>query len=165
MNILVTSAGRRVKIIEYFKQVLTLEEGKVIATDCDINAPAIYFADNYEIVPRIDDPNYIQILLDICQKYRIDAVISLIDPELEILANNQSLFNSKNVELILSPSKYIDISFDKYKTYTYLDNKGIQSVPTYFDLNFVKQMLQNGDLTYPLVVKPAKGSASLGLFI
>lgn len=165
MNILVTSVGRRVKIIEYFKQVLALNEGKVIATDCDINAPAIYFADDYEIVPRIDDPNYIEILLDVCKKHKIDAIMSLIDPELEVLANNQSLFNSNNVKLILSPSKYIDISFDKYNTYTYLYSKGIQSVPTYSDLNIVKHLLQLGDLTYPLVVKPAKGSASLGLFI
>src|SRR5699024_12102535 len=59
MNILVTSAGRRVKIIEYFKESLSELNGKVIATDCDMNAPAIHFADNYEIVPRIDDPNYI----------------------------------------------------------------------------------------------------------
>src|SRR5699024_4567459 len=33
------------------------------------------------------------------------------------------------------------------------------------DLDKVVSMLEKGELTYPLVVKPAKGSASLGLFI
>lgn len=165
MNILVTSAGRRVKIIEYLKKALSEIKGKVIATDCDENTPAIYFADDYEIVPRIDDLNYIQILLEICTKHKVDAIISLIDPELELLANNQQLFNEHNITLILSPSKYIDISFDKYETYSYLNRKGIHSVPTYNNLNKVIEMLGNQELSFPLVVKPTKGSASLGLFI
>src|SRR5699024_3512126 len=105
MNILVTSAGRRVKIIEYFKESLSKLNGKVIATDCDMNAPAIHFADNYEIVPRIDDPNYIQDILDICKKYDIDAVIYLIDSELELIANNKHLFDKENIKLT---SSYID---------------------------------------------------------
>jgi len=165
MNILVTSAGRRVKIVEYFREALAKNNGRVIATDCDRNAPALYFADDYEIVPRIDDPNYVEILLDICKKHQIKAVISLIDPELELLANNKNVFTENNIELILSPSKYVDISFDKYETHSYLNRKGIHSVPTYNDLDKVVSMLEKGELTYPLVVKPAKGSASLGLFI
>lgn len=165
MNILVTSAGRRVKIIEYFKESLSELKGKVIATDCDMNAPAIHFADNYEIVPRIDDPNYIQDILDICKKYDIDAVISLIDPELALLANHQTLFDKENIKLILSSTDMVDISFDKFKTYHYLNDRGIQSVPTYDKLEEVLALLKNNVLTYPLVVKPAKGSASIGLFI
>lgn len=165
MNILVTSAGRRVKVIEYFKDELSKINGRVITTDCDENAPAIYFADGYEIVPRIDDPNYINIILDICEKYEIKALLSLIDPELELLANNKPIFDERGIELILSHATYIDISFDKYETYEYLSNKDIQSVPTYRDLAQVRSKLQENELSYPLVVKPAKGSASLGLFI
>lgn len=164
MNVLVTSAGRRVKIVEYMKESLEEIGGTVIATDCDVNAPAIHFADNYEIVPRIDDPNYIQTILAICNKYDIKAIVSLIDPELELLAKNKEKFDEKNIELILSPVKTVEMAFDKYETYNYLNNKGIQSVPTYKDLNEVIELLENEKLNYPLVVKPAKGSASEGLF-
>src|SRR5699024_10538972 len=165
MNILVTSAGRRVKIVEYFKNALKVEEGKVIATDCDLNAPALYFEDTYEIVPRIDDPNYINILVDICEKYHISAIISLIDPELELLAQNKNVFDEKNIQLILSPHESVDISFDKFTTFEYLNNEGIPTVPTYDDLNVVINKLKRDELTYPLVVKPARGSASIGLYI
>ena len=41
-------------------------------------APALYEADNYSIVPRITDPNYIEIVLDICKKENIDGILSLI---------------------------------------------------------------------------------------
>lgn len=164
MNILVTSAGRRVKIIEYFKRNLKEINGKVIATDCDLHAPALYFADGYEIVPRINDPNYTNLIIDICKKYYIDAVISLIDPELEILAKMKSKFDAENVKLVLSPLRTLEMTFDKYETYRYLYSKGISTVPTYNSLERALLLLEEKQLSYPLIVKPAKGSASIGLY-
>src|SRR5699024_10751596 len=137
MNVLVTSAGRRVKIVEYMKESLESLGGTVIATDCDVNAPAIHFADYYEVVPRIDDRNYIQTILSISERYDIKAIVSLIDPELELLANNKGKFDERHIDLILSPAKTIEMAFDKYQTFNYLNNKGVQSVPTYKDLNKV----------------------------
>src|SRR5699024_5830347 len=128
-------------------------------------APALYFADEFEIVPRIDDSNYIKALLEISKRHEISAIISLIDPELELLANNREKFEEHQIELILSPAKYIDMSFDKFKTYKYLSTKEIQSVPTYQSLEQVKLMLEDNEMRFPLIVKPSKGSASLGLFI
>lgn len=165
MNILVTSAGRRVKIVEYFKNAVKADKGKIVATDCDENAAALYFADDYEIVPRIDDPEYIDILIDICKIHRIQAIISLIDPELELLAKHKHLFDEKNIQLILSPYEMVVISFDKFKMYEYLTDKGIPTVPTYCDFHKVIELLNKNELSYPLVVKPAKGSASIGLYI
>src|SRR5690625_3466353 len=117
MNILVTSAGRRVKIIEYFLEVFSEPYSLVIATDCDVNAPAIHFADMYEIVPRVDAPNYIDVLIDICHKHEITGITSLIDPELEILALHQETFAEHSIQLILSPLETIQKMFDKYETY------------------------------------------------
>jgi len=165
MNILVTSAGRRVKIVECFKESLKELGGKIIATDCDANAPAIYFADDYEVVPRIDEPNYINKILELCKKYNIDGVVSLIDPELDILARRKEEFERHNVQLVLSPVESLDISFDKYKTYKFLDDKGISSVPTYNNLIEVRDLIKDNSISFPLVVKPAKGSASIGVYI
>lgn len=85
MNILVLSAGTRNKIIQYFKRSTC---GKVVATDMQTIAPAIYEADAHYIVPRITAPDYIDIVLDICRKESINAVLSLTDPELNLLAAN-----------------------------------------------------------------------------
>lgn len=165
MNILVTSAGRRVKIVEYLKNTIQELNGHVIATDCDINAPAIHFADACEIVPRIDDPNYIDHIIQLCEKHDITGIISLIDPELELLAKSQKQFEEKDIKLILSPNEIVEIAFDKYETHRYLSGKGIPSVPTYNSLEEVIQLLESKDISFPLVVKPAKGSASLGIHI
>lgn len=165
MNLLVTSAGRRVKIIEYLKKALRKIDGKVIAVDCDHRAPALYFADEFEIVPRINDENYIQILIEICNKYDIKGIISLIDPELEILAKNEQIFDEKEIKLILSPLKMVQICFDKQETFNYLQKLSIPAVPTFDNMNDVMKLIKNKEFEFPFVVKPRKGSASQGLFI
>lgn len=62
MNILILSAGTRNKIVEYFVKTLA-GNGKVVATDMSKLAPAIYEADKYYIVPKMTDPEYIDIIL------------------------------------------------------------------------------------------------------
>lgn len=64
MNILILSAGTRNKIVQYFKRELG-NEGKVIATDCSNLAPAVYDADRFYLVPRISEPGYLDLILDL----------------------------------------------------------------------------------------------------
>ena len=85
MNILILSAGTRNKVVQYFKKSLN-GQGKVIVTDMSSIAPAIYEADKFYIVPRMTAPGYIDVILDICKKESVDGVLSLIDPELSLLA-------------------------------------------------------------------------------
>ena len=162
MNILVTSVGRRVKIIEYFKETLK-NKGKVIATDCDRNAPALYFADEFEIVPRVDDENYISTLIDISRKHKISGIVSLIDPELEILAQYKDVLEKEGLKLVLSPLDTIEKSFDKQKTYDLLSGLSIPCVPTYDNLEEFLTSLEQDRFTMPAIVKPKKGSASDGI--
>ena len=91
MNILILSVGTRNKIVQYFKRELN-GDGFVIATDCSNIAPAIYEADRHYIVPRITEPGYIDRILDICRKENVNGVLSLIDPELSLLAENIKRF-------------------------------------------------------------------------
>src|SRR5699024_9296693 len=129
MNLLITSVGRRVKIVEYFKENLINKNGKVVVADCDRNAPALYFADEYEIVPMIKEKNYINTLLQICEKYSIEAIISLIDPELSLLAENAEVFKENDVKLILSSKNMTDLSFNKQSMHDFLVKKNINTVP------------------------------------
>ncbi|QQK80444.1 ATP-grasp domain-containing protein [Salicibibacter cibi] len=163
MNILITSAGRRYKVVEYFKSHLNKYGGQVIATDLDINAPALYAADTYEIVPRITDDNYIETLINICKKYEVSGVFSLIDPELSVLIEYKQTFEEIGVTLITSNPTMIEMSLDKYKTYQYLNERDLPSVPTYITIEQVTQAISNNDLSYPLVAKPREGSSSLGI--
>ena len=84
MNYLMLSVGRRGELLKNFRQSLD-QDSRIIATDLSPFAPALYFADEKYLVPRIDDPTYINKILEICKKEKIDAVATFIDPEIEIL--------------------------------------------------------------------------------
>ena len=99
MNILILSAGTRNKIVEYFVNTLN-GTGKVIATDMSNLAPAIYEADKYYIVPKMTSPDYVDTIIGICKKEKIDGVLSLIDPELSLLAKNEKLFEAIGTKVI-----------------------------------------------------------------
>lgn len=165
MNILIASAGRRVKIIEYFKKELGSVGGKVIAVDCDEKAPALYFADAYEIVPKITDKDYIQKLLEICKKHNVNALLSLIDPELSILSFHRDEFEKENISLIVSDYPIVETFLDKYKTYTILKDLNIPHVKSYLNLEEVKADLLRSQLDFPLIVKPRNGSASIDIHV
>ena len=52
MNILFCSVGRRCELLKNVRKTMGTE-GKIVATDISLTAPAIYLADKHYIVPRI----------------------------------------------------------------------------------------------------------------
>lgn len=162
MNILFTCAGRRTYLLMYFKE--NMEPGdKVIATDMQLTAPALQVADVKIQVPAVYDSVYIDRLLAICKEQSVDALISLNDLELPILAEQKGCFENIGVKVIVSDPKVIDIAFDKYKTALWVESIGLNSPKTYVSLYEVKAALESADISFPLFLKPRWGSGSIGL--
>lgn len=160
MNLLVLSAGTRNKIIQYFKRSTS---GKVIATDCQITAPAIYEADKYYIVPRITSPDYMDVILDICRKEKVNAVISLIDPELSLIAANCDRLKAIGVTYVGSTYELCEMALDKMKMYHWLKEHNYDCAKSYDDKDEFYKDLEKGEIHFPVFIKPIRGSASLGI--
>lgn len=160
MNILILAAGTRNKIVQYFKRALN-GKGFVVATDASELAPAIYEADKFYIVPPITDPEYIEIILDICRKEQIKGVLSLIDPELSLLAENEDKFRSVGTTVIGSSYELCEMSLDKMQMYEWLKSHGYNCARSWTDQNVFYADVQAGEISYPVFVKPYKGSASI----
>ena len=162
MNILFTCAGRRTYLLKYFKENMSAED-KVVATDMQLSAPALQAADVKLQVPAVYDPKYIDITLNICKEQKIDALISLNDLELPILAENKAKFEALGVTVIVSDPEVIDIAFDKYKTAQWVESIGLNAPKTYVTLASAKEALAKGAIVFPLFMKPRWGSGSIGL--
>lgn len=162
MNILFTCAGRRTYLLKYFKENMS-EGDKVVATDMQLSAPALQVADVKLQVPAVYDPKYVDITLQICKEQQIDALLSLNDLELPILAENKAKFEAEGVKVIVSDPSVIDIAFDKYKTAQWVESLGLKSPKTYVRLEDAKHALETGELHFPLFMKPRWGSGSIGL--
>lgn len=162
MNILILSSGTRNKIVQYFKKELG-GKGLVIATDCNEFAPALYDADKYYIVPRIYDVNYLNVILDVCKKNNVTAVLSLIDPELSLIAENKERFLELGITPIISDYDIVEMCFDKYDFYEFLVKNGFKTIRSYVDKDLFYKDLEAGIIDYPVFVKPVRGSASINI--
>lgn len=162
MNILILSSGTRDKLVRYFKKEFK-DKGNVVCADCNPLAPTLYDADKHYIVPRIMDPNYIEIVLDICKKEDIKGVFSLIDPELSLLSKNKEKFLEIGVTPFVSDYDVVETCFDKFKMFNKCLEANIPSVKSYIDFKKVKEDLDKGTLAFPVFVKPYNGSCSVGI--
>jgi carbamoyl-phosphate synthase large subunit len=148
--------------LKYFRENLGGSDN-IVATDMQLSAPALQIADVKVQVPAVYATDYIELTLDICKKYAINALISLNDFELPILAKNKSRFEEIGVKMIISSPEVIDICFDKYKTVQWVESIGLKAPKTYVRLADVKTALDSGEISFPLFMKPRWGSGSIGL--
>lgn len=162
MNILLLSSGTRNKIVQYFKAALA-GKGKVVCTDMSNLAPSIYEADKFYTVPRMTAPGYIEVIIDICKKEKIDGVFSLIDPELSLLAKNKERFEEVGTTVIGSSYELCERALDKFEMYKWLIENGYKCAKSYMDKDEFFADIEAGIAKYPVFVKPARGSASIAI--
>lgn len=162
MNFLILAAGTRNKIVQYFRK--TFEGvGNIVATDASELGPAIYDADKYYIVPPITAEGYIEGIIDICKKEKIAGVLSLIDPELSLLAKNELKFKEIGTTVIGSSYGLCEMSLDKMQMYEWLKGHGYHCARSWMDKEEFYKAVQLGEVSYPVFVKPYRGSASISI--
>lgn len=152
MKVLFTAIGRRVQLIKHFK-----EYHRIIGVDIEELVPAKYFVDAFYKVPKWNDEDYIDVLLSICEKERVDMIIPLFEKEFISLCENRKKFNEIGTALILSDKKIIETFNDKWKSYKFFMSNNIDTPKTYN-----KQNLR--DYSFPLIIKPTDGAGSKSVF-
>ena len=162
MNLLILAAGTRNKVVQYFKKTFS-GIGTVIATDANNLGPAIYEADRYYIVPPITETGYIDIILDICKKEQVSGVLSLIDPELSLLAANEDKFKDIGTTVIGSSYDLCEMALDKMQMYEWLKIHGYNCARSWMDKDEFSKAVDAGEVSYPVFVKPYRGSASISI--
>ena len=162
MNFLILAAGTRNKIVQYFKRTFD-GVGIVVATDANLLGPAIYEADKYYIVPPITAEDYLDRVLDICKKEKINGLLSLIDPELSLLAANEEKFKSLGVTIIGSSYGLCEMALDKMQMYEWLKTHGYNCARSWINKDEFYKVLDAGKISFPVFVKPYRGSASINI--
>jgi carbamoyl-phosphate synthase large subunit len=159
MNILLTSAGRRVELLKAFRQSMYRSNisGNIITADLKSSAPASFLADRAELVPRVDDPQYIDRLLEICDLHDIDLLIPLIDTELHLLSLHHQKFRERGVTPLISSAITNEICCSKKHTSVFFQQIGVRT-PKVYELSEVT------DRDFPLILKPDRGSSSVGVY-
>jgi carbamoyl-phosphate synthase large subunit len=156
MNILITSAGRRVSLVRAFRKELRkhFSDGKVYAVDMKPElSSACMISDNYFKVPAVSDPSYCNVVNGICRDNGIALIIPTIDTELTVLSENRDFFTGRGIIPVISAPDVISMCQDKRKTHSYFDSTGFPRCREIDPLN----------AGFPLFAKPVDGSSSIGI--
>lgn len=164
MNLLILSPGRRVDIVQYFKKDLSKIGGRVYTADMSPYAPALYEGEKFFLLEKNFDAldKYIDDIIKICVENEVSYILTLIDPELVLLAENKEKFERSNITPIVSSKRLVDLTFDKYKFYQEFKNK-LPLLPTYDNVKDVKIEVKKGTISYPIFAKINTGSGSAGI--
>ncbi len=157
-NILITSAGRRVSLVRFFKKELNqvFPEAKVFTSDANPEfAAACIVSDGYFKVPRVVEKNYIETLLDKAIEYKIKVIIPTIDTELLALSENINLFSSKGIRIVISNHEIVKVFRDKRLTHSFFQQYKINVAKEYTKENY----------QLPIYIKPYDGSRSVDNYV
>ncbi len=161
LNILFTSAGRRVELLRAFKQAyadLGLT-GSIIAVDIDALAPGLQLADRAYMVPPLSSPDYIPTLVDICQHEQINLIFPLIDPDIPVLSRYRQEIEATGARVVVVSQEGAATAADKWLTYQFFRHLGVLTPHCW-----LSGEVHNTTLEYPVFIKPRFGSASKQTF-
>lgn len=131
-RILFTGAGRRIELLQAFRQA-SLPLGvslKIIGADMVSTAPALPFCDYGRMVCSMRDEAYIPTLLDICRGDQIDLLIPTIDTDLRLLADHKAEFEAVGTRVMVSEPEMIAKCRDKNITADFFEECGLHAPRT-----------------------------------
>ena len=159
MNVLFTGVGRRIELLQAFRNAaLVLNKNlKIYGADMAGTAPALAYCDYTRKVVSMKDPSYIDSLLSICQKDKINLIIPTIDTDLLVLSENKDRFESIGTRVMISDPDKIHICRDKNNTSQFFVDCGLKAPMPVNDWKLYKD-------GYPAFIKPKDGSSSINAY-
>jgi len=160
MNILITTASRKVSLVKAFKKILIKEgRGKVITTDINPLSPAFHFSDLSYLIPKDSNPSFIPKLLALCKRHQIKLIVPTRDEELKVFARNKERFNKIGVKLMVPNIKTVEICSDKLKFIEFCKKNDLPVPKVY-----TQEQIKKGLVKFPLFVNDRFGKGSKNAF-
>jgi carbamoyl-phosphate synthase large subunit len=150
--VLFTCAGQRVDIVSAFGRA----GATTIATDINPLAPALYHADRYALVGRVDDPDYVPQLRRLVDEHDVKLVVPLTDLDQVLLASRRDELSPALV--LLPAADVVSAMADKYRAHQLFVERGIGSPETWLPEELPEEP------SFPLLVKARNGFGSRHIF-
>lgn len=166
MRILFTSVGRRVELVQAFRNA-ALALGvdlRIYGSDMSASAPALKFCDCTLSSPKIRDDSYISFLFSFCKENNIDCLIPTIDTDLLKLSQSKKLFEEAGTKVLVASADKVALCRDKRLTAAYFHSLGLKAPDSYDDITLVMELVGEGLLSFPLFIKPKDGSSSINAY-
>lgn len=131
-------------------------EAKVFASDANpLLSAACQVADDFFKVPRVNAPDYFDMLISECKKRDISLMIPTIDGELLSLSNNKARLEKEGIKAVISSPNFIGKCRDKREIHKFFESQGV-AIAKEYDKN---------DFKLPMFIKPFDGTRSIDTYL
>lgn len=162
-----TSSPTMPGVRESFKKIKE-RNLKLIGVDMTSDPSAKYLVDVFYRVPPVSADNYIDTILDICKKEKVDIYFPSISAEVTKVSERRKEFEDLGVLLSISNLESVEIANNKLRTYEVLEKAGIP-VPHYYGVHDIEDFIEGckymGYPEKPVCIKIVDGSGSRGVRI
>src|SRR4051812_26801725 len=146
--VLFTCAGQRVDMVTAFARA----GATTLAVDANELAPALYAADRRALVPRVDDPGYIDALRALVELHDVRLIVPLADLDHMLLAEHRDELGGALV--LIAPPETIRLCEDKLLAHRFFEERDIATPATWAPGDVP------ADVRYPVLVKARRGFGS-----
>jgi carbamoyl-phosphate synthase large subunit len=125
-------------------------EINIIGVDCNVDeSVGIGLVDKYYQVPKADDHDFINEVLSVCIKEKVDVIIPLVTKELFKFAKERKQFNDNSVQVLVSDFEQLEVVNNKYELFKFCRENGIP-VPDFYLVKTLGDFIQKASLLgYP----------------
>jgi carbamoyl-phosphate synthase large subunit len=156
VNVLITSASRKVGLVRAFQAALaTRGGGTVIAADTSSFAAALYVAGRHRLTLASTDSKFLDQILELCQQEGVSLVIPTRDEELPIFAAARARFEKHGIRVMTADPETVRICQDKLAFVEFCRAHGFATPYTY-------SREQWSAIEFPAFVKPRFGKGAKG---
>lgn len=162
-NILITGTGGCGVGEGLYKSLKNIDKYTIFTCNSSDNSLFIFdLPERSFIVPKAQDENYCEVIIEICKKNNIKVVIPGSEHELVVLVDSRALFDKEEITIFANTNDVIKTFDSKWETFIRLSDLDIKTPDTTLDINDTEFFKRN---SYPVILKPIYGNGSKNIFV
>jgi len=157
LTLLRTAAGSPPTVTQY--KAFRALGCRIVAADCEPASVGFHFADAAYVVPKVGAPGYLERMLAVCERERVDLFLPALDEELAICGRHRDRFLRLGTRMLLSGPRALAACADKLRMYECFRDLGIATARTLAAEDYREGAFDR----FPLIVKPRAGRGGAGV--
>lgn len=160
-TVMVTGVGAIIGqgIVKSLKR--TENPSRLVGVDCNAHSVGFHWTDASRVVPRADDPAWLDVITTICNTEKVDLILPGIEQDVRALIHYRDAIERKTSACILLNSFLaLQVGLDKWELKLFAEQHEICIPQTWLAKDAVDAVAD-----CPLLLKPRQGMAGKGIYI
>ena len=122
---------------------------------------ALYRTDKSLLIPKVEEPKSLDLILDIINRNRIDVV--MVGSEFDLIffsINSKYIYSKTGAITIVSPINTVEIADDKWLTAKFLSENNLPNAKSFISENIDDVCHKASEWGFPVMVKARSGTSS-----